>query len=81
MSPSLQDQHGGECIPGSAQLKSIKTRQLAKEFWREQQLQPTHAFPVPGDSQHHDSECIRETSNGNHIGTVIELCIEIPVFC
>lgn len=30
--------------------------------------------------QQRDSECIRDTRNGNPTGIVIELCIEIPVF-
>lgn len=37
-------------------------------------LQPTHSFPETGDVQHHDSEYIIETGNGNHIGIMIELC-------
>lgn len=45
-------------------------------------LQPTYSFLATEDyTQCHDSERIIETGNGNHIDTVIELCIAIAVFC
>jgi len=33
-----------------------------------------------GDTQRHDGEHTIETSNGNHTGIVIELCIAITIF-
>lgn len=44
-------------------------------------FQPTHSFPVMGDAQHSDSECIIDTSNGDHVDTLIEPYIAIVLFC
>lgn len=44
-------------------------------------FQPTYSFPVMGDAQHSDSECIIDTSNRDHGDTLIELCIAIILFC
>ena len=40
-----------------------------------------YSFLVNGDAQHHDGEQIIATSNGDHIGIVIELYIAIVRFC
>lgn len=42
---------------------------------------PRGSCRQPKDTQCCDCECIRETSDGNHTAIVIELGIEIPVFC
>lgn len=42
-------------------------------------LQPIYFSPVIGDVQHHDGERIRETSNGDHVGIVLEPCILLSV--
>jgi len=43
--------------------------------------QLTHSFLVTGHAQHHDSEHIIETCDGNHIGIVIEMCTVFAIFC
>lgn len=54
-----------------------KTRQL--EFCTEQWAPAGFKLHMPSH-QHCDSKCIRDTSNGNPTGILIELCIEIPIF-
>lgn len=49
------------------------------KFCREQWA-PAGFKPHMPSHQHPDSECIRDTSNGNPTGIVTELCIEMPVF-
>lgn len=44
-------------------------------------LQHTFSFPATEDAQRPDSDHIRETDNGDHIHLVIQLCIEIALFC
>ena len=43
-------------------------------------LQPMCSFVVTGDTQRCDDEHLREPSNGDHTGTVIELYIAIAAF-
>lgn len=43
-------------------------------------LQFTYSFVVTGDTQHHDSKHITKTSNGNHIGIMIELQLQFLYF-
>lgn len=39
------------------------------------------SFPATGDTLRPDSKHITEINNGDHIGIVIQLCIEIDYFC
>lgn len=62
-----------------------KPKQLAKDFSKTVMgfswFQPTYSFPVTGDAQHPDGECIIDTSNGDHVDVVIELSIAIVRLC
>lgn len=40
-----------------------------------------YSFSASGDTQYPDSEHIIESSNRDHTGIVIELCIAIAIFC
>lgn len=43
-------------------------------------LKPMFSLPVTGDTQRHDGEHVIETSNGDHVGIVIEQCAAMA-FC
>lgn len=72
---------GSEYVAQRNRVLKLNNKGISKRATGLSWLQPTYSFLATGDAQHHESEHILQTSNGDHTGIVFELYIAIAIFC